>query len=587
MPTEAEMMADLDAADKAGDTQLAQHIAGQIRTARSAQPTKTESFLRGGAQGATVGVGDEIQGAVQAAGLKTLPAALGGGRNTLVPWQKEFWNKDTPGSFFSREGAPPSPTDAKSLTDLYAEQRDVARKEDEAAKGANPLTYLAGSAAGAVLTAAAPMGSGASAQTATFGQKLLAASKAGAVYGGINAAGDSCADLVNGEVGKLAADTSEAALLGGAVGGGLQAAGSAGKRLPSGIVKLSKQNQFLRSKGVRDLTLGQAAPQSWYNSAEQAAESLPIIGDIIKGQRQAGRASWQRAVVQEAAAPGGAAIPKGTPAEMLKTAADSFDAAYKPIAAEPVQAVVNGKPLAQALQEAATDPKVRATDAVRGSVASFLDNAHSELIPTATQRPLTAGDLISVRSQIRAEIRNELSGAQPDYAAARLLRNGEQAVSDALKEQLTPEAAKALQATDQQYGKLMRVSDAVRRAGDQPGGFTPAQLSAAIKGSTEKMSYAQGGGGPLRELAAAGRDTLDATVPPTGARILTLGIPGMRYPLGAVIAAGTTDTGKKLLTGGTKAQLAGQQLLEALQKTKILTAAQRAAAAEEGGNAAK
>src|ERR1700742_1149874 len=155
MPTEAEMMADLDAADKAGDTQLAQHIAGQIRTARSAQPTKTESFLRGGAQGATLGFGDEIQGAVQAAGLKTLPAALGGGRNTLVPWQKEFWNKDTPGSFFSREGAPPSPTDAKSLTDLYAEQRDVARKEDEAAKGANPLTYLAGSAAGAVLPAAA------------------------------------------------------------------------------------------------------------------------------------------------------------------------------------------------------------------------------------------------------------------------------------------------------------------------------------------------------------------------------------------------------------------------------------------------
>lgn len=582
MPSENEMLADLDAADKAGDSQLAQHIAGQIKASRVAGPSAQESLLRGGAQGATFGSGDEIQGLVQAAGIKNLPSALGGGRNTLVPWQKEFYDKDVPGSFFSKEGAPPSKTDTQSLGDLYREQRDVARRDDKAAKEANPGSYLLGNLAGSLLPAAATMGGSAAPQGAAkvpLLTRLLKAGLTGAAYGGAAAAGDSEADLTKGEGGAFAKDVGKGATIGAGVGTGLTAVGAGGTRALRGLVKLSDENTFLRSKGV-DLTLGQAAPKSWYNSAEQAAESLPILGDLIKAQRQAGRSSWQRAVVNEAAAPGAAPLAGNSPASMLKAAADSFDAAYKPIAAEPAQAAVGGRPLAQALQDAAADPKVRATDAVRQSVAGFLDNAHSELIPTVGQRPLTAGDLISVRSQIRSEIRNELSGSQPDYAAARLLRNGEQAVSDALKEHLSPQGAQALAATDAQYGKLMRVTDAVRRSGDQPGGFTPAQLSAAIKSGTEKSSYAQGAGGPLRQLASAGRTTLDTTSPPTGARILTLGVPGMRYPLGAILAAGTTDTGKKLLTGGTKAQLAIQPLLDLLEKTNLSKAAQGAAAAE-------
>lgn len=609
MPTESEMLADLDAADKAGDAQLAQHIASRIKVTRSSGPTKAESFLRGGAQGATLGYGDEVQGLAQAAGLKYLPAGMGGGTNAPAPWEKEFWDKNTPGGFFSTEAPKPSATDQRGLLDLYREQRDVARHDDDAARAANPKTFLGGELAGGILPALATSGGAGAAPAAAPGflRGAMQVAANGAKWGAVTGLGESKADLTQGDVGGAAWDTAKGAATGAAANLALTGVGKAAKKVVNGVVELDPVNTYLRSKGVRDLTLGQAAPKSWFSSIEQAAESLPILDEAIKAQRQAGRASWQKAVLNEARAPGAADIPAGAPAEMLSHAADSFDAAYKPIAALPAQAAVTvpGKfaapgaklPLSSAFQEAAADPSVRATDDVRRSVASFLDNAHSELTTTATARPLTAGDLISVRSKIRAEIRSELSGSAPDYSAARLLKNAEDAITGSLHEQLQVPAAQVLgiqgsnhplqgvtasdllRETDAQYANLMRVTDAVRRAGDQPGGFTPAQLSAAVKSGTEKNSYAQGGGGELRELASAGRKALDSTVPPTGARLLTLGAGTAALPLTAALAAGaTTDVGKRLLTGGTAPQILGRQLIQSIARQRVgLETARRAA----------
>lgn len=518
------------------------------------KPSKMESLLRGGAQGATLGFGDEAQGVIQALGMKFLPESMGGA----------------------------SSNDKRGLAELYREQRDVARQDDDVARAANPKTFIAGEVGGGLLPAIATSGVGTGASAATKAPGLLRAlgraAASGAKWGAATGLGDSRADLTEGDVAGAVKDTAKGAATGATVSAGLTGAGAALKRAVTGVVKLDPANQLLRARGVRNLTLGQAAPKSWYNSIEQAGESLPVLGDQIKAQRQVGRASWQNAVLNEARAPGAAAIDGANPADVLSKVADTFDAAYRPIAAVPAKASVGGQPLGEVLQQAAADPGVRATDDVRRSVASFLDNAHSELVNTAQAKPLTAGDLISVRSQIRSEIRNELAGSNPDYAAAKLLRNAEEAVSDSLREHLPPDAAHALQATDAQYGKLMRVTDAVRRAGDQPGGFTPAQLSAAVKSGAEKNSYAQGGGGALRELAAAGRATLDQTSPPTGARLLTLNVPGGRLPMAAILAAGRTDIGKQLLTGGTTGQLVGQRLLKVIAQQKLaIEAAKRAA----------
>lgn len=531
--------------------------------------SKTESFLRGGAHGATLGFGDEAQGAIQALGMKLLPNSLGGS------------------------------DDKRGLADLYREQRDVARKDDENARTDNPKSFMAGEVAGSTLPALATSSgvAGAATKAQGIGAKLIRALASGAKWGAAAGLGDSQADLTQGDVGGAAADTAKGAAIGAGTNAAMTGVGAAVKAGINGVVKLDPANAFLRAMGVRNLTLGQAAPKSWFNSIEQASESLPIVGDVIKGQRQAGRQSWQNAVLNEARAPGAPVAQGANPADTLSKVADTFDAAYKPIADLPAEAAISAPgrfkasgaklPLSASFQEAAADPSVRATDDVRSSVASFLDNAHSELATTAQSRPLNAGDLISVRSKIRSEIRNELAGAQPDYAAARLLKNAEDKVSQSLQEQLPPDAAQALQATDAQYSKLMRVTDAVRRAGDQPGGFTPAQLSAAVKSGAEKNSYAQGGGGSLRALASAGRTTLDQTSPPTGQRLLTLGLGTAALPVTAGLAVGaTTDIGKRLLTGMTAPQVVGQKLLSAIAKQRALTEAARRAALISGTEAA-
>jgi hypothetical protein len=177
--------------------------------------------------------------------------------------------------------------------------------------------------------------------------------------------------------------------------------------------------------------------------------------------------------------------------------------------------------------------------------------------PTAGQPRMSgavdADALLEARSNIRTEIAKRMRSG--DETGAALLRNAEEALSARLEAELPADAAAALRAADSHYGRYKVVEDAVRSAGDQPGGFTPSQLSNAVRrGSTSKGAYARGAGGPLRELAAAGRATLDQKSPPTGARLRTI-------PFAAVSAIANTGFGKRAVTG----QLAPQRLAQSVE----------------------
>jgi hypothetical protein len=177
--------------------------------------------------------------------------------------------------------------------------------------------------------------------------------------------------------------------------------------------------------------------------------------------------------------------------------------------------------------------------------------------PTAGQPRMSgvvdADALLEARSNIRTEIARRMRSG--DEAGAGLLRNAEKALSARLEAELPEDAAAALRAADSHYGRYKVVEDAVRSAGDQPGGFTPAQLSNAVRrGSASKGAYARGAGGPLRELAAAGRASLDTRSPPTGARLTGI-------PFAAVAAAANTGLGKRAVTG----QLMPQRLAQTVE----------------------
>jgi hypothetical protein len=161
------------------------------KTAQAAptQPSLGDALRRGATQGATLGFGDEIVGAVSAPLLKLIGKFSGN-----AAYQDAFGNKP--------------------LGDLYREGRDIERKADTSAEAAHPVAYTGGQLAGGALTA-----------------PFAASGLAGAVgYGAASGLGGSEADLTKGEIGRAALDT--------AIGAGV---GAAAHGVASGIGKLGQK----------------------------------------------------------------------------------------------------------------------------------------------------------------------------------------------------------------------------------------------------------------------------------------------------------------------------------------------------------
>lgn len=164
-----------------------------------------ESALAGGAQGYSMGFGDEALGALSAAG------AYGIGKGMEAMGYR-------------------SPVKGRSLADLYRQTRDRIRSENRAAQEQNPGSYLTGGVVGGVATPVNKLLPGA-------GQKQTVANmaKSGAAFSGLNAMGLSEADNLV-DMGK---EVLTAAATGGvltpAIGKAMQAGGGA---LASGARKL-------------------------------------------------------------------------------------------------------------------------------------------------------------------------------------------------------------------------------------------------------------------------------------------------------------------------------------------------------------
>lgn len=231
--TEDEMMSDLAAADAAGDSELAQHIAGKIKAARTPalsatrpEVSKTEALLRGAAMGATMGFGDELE-----AGWKSLfPKSLGG-----------------------------SP---------YRETRDKIRADEAVAREQHPYLYGGAEMAGAALPAAgmALATGGTSLAPAMAKAALPIAAGQGAVQG----AGYSNADSAGGLARDVGVGTG-LGVLGHGVGSAL---GGAGRTLVGSI----------RGRGVR--AVAKAAEQAAEETAQGVKTATGSLGgEVQKGQR--------------------------------------------------------------------------------------------------------------------------------------------------------------------------------------------------------------------------------------------------------------------------------------------------------------
>lgn len=156
----------------------------------SVEPSITESIIRGGAQGATLGFADELTGGAEAA----LDIA-----------------KD-PGRF-------------KEFLDLYRQHRNESRGAYKAAEEANPMSYMGGSLASALIPGGAAL---------KLGKGLAGAVKAGIAGGGLVGLGSSESDLTTADPSQAVEATKDAGagmLVGGLTGGALHSAGALGKEI--------------------------------------------------------------------------------------------------------------------------------------------------------------------------------------------------------------------------------------------------------------------------------------------------------------------------------------------------------------------
>lgn len=209
-----------------------------------AQPGVLESLGRGAEQGATMGFGDELNGALSAIA------------------QKAGEHSD------------------ENLTDLYTKNRDESRAAMKAAESAHPLVYGAGNIAGGLGTALATAGTG------LAGEGVLGAAKAGGAIGAISGLGNSESNTLPG----MASDTLKGAAFGAGTGLGIGAIGK-GLAAASDLGAAPKLIGAFSQGANKGRTLfGKAGAQAVHNEGNAA---LSDISDTIQNNLNTASAAKQ------------------------------------------------------------------------------------------------------------------------------------------------------------------------------------------------------------------------------------------------------------------------------------------------------
>jgi hypothetical protein len=474
-----------------------------------------------------------------------------------VPWYKSLGRGALQGATFGLADEASGVAESMFSDKTYEEARDESRANFEKARAANPKTYAGGEIGGGIASAFIP---GLGALNAAKGAKLATVAGKAALQGGLTGFGTSDAE----GAGELAFDTA----VGAGVGAALPLAGAGGRALYRGVVKPSSAAKLLLSKGVDGLTVGQMDPTSLLGAMEQHGAST-AFGHGINAQRGAAKGQWQKAVMGEAVAPGAKAPTAGSASKMFDTVAEGFDNAYDSVRQSPLSPRAQARPpnvtrLGKAMGLAAEGAGTLATDADIGSVRRLLDSQMTML----QREGATPKTLMRAREVLRKNMA-ALPAGDPRYE---MLSKAEGSISNRIDYALPKEAAQTLRATDAQYGKSKVLERTVRAAGDSPDGFTPSQLSSSVRSATKPRAYARGGGGPLRELAEAGQNTLDATVPRTGVQGVFLDLPGVKQASGGLMSIANLAGPKRLLMGQTAPQKFLSQADDAVSNSAIVNA---------------
>ena len=247
---------------------------------------------------------------------------------------------------------------------------------------------------------------------------------------------------------------------------------------------------------------------------EDAATSVPIVGDAIKSAKGRSLAKFSRDQVDDALSVIGKKLDDGVPAgrDAIAKADDIISKGYNETL-EKMDVVVDQQfadELAK-ITEMAGDLPERELKAfqvmMRDKILKPFDNPNQMLLGRTFKE---------VDSGIREMYKKSQKESQSIYVNK--LGDAQRSVHLALKnlgKRQHPELGAKLDALDVSYAKMGRIWEAAGKVGAHDGVFTPAHLLAATKKQTGKKAFAEGKGFNQKEIEAA-RDMLAQKIPDSG-----------------------------------------------------------------------
>lgn len=312
----------------------------------------------------------------------------------------------------------------------------------------------------------------------------------------------------------------------------------------------------LISQGVKTTpgqTLGGAA-----NRIEEGLQSIPFVGDVIKGARTRAVESFDTAAVNRALEPIGEKLSTGTMGrDAIAEAKDKISGAYEK--------------LVPTLKVAA-DPQFANNVSNLVANSSHLEPGLDKTFQTILRNKVF--DKFSANGRMTGEsfkeVEGELGRIANDYSTSVVA--SERQLGGALKQmqaemrdlllRSNPDKATELKAVNAAYANFLRVEGAAGKIGSEQGVFTPAQLANSVRGmdpSMRKGQYARGEA-LMQDLSDAGKTVLGNKVPDSGTPFRHfVGIPALM----GIGGAGGYATGGSPESAGVGAALGGAAMASA------------------------
>lgn len=386
----------------------------------------------------------------------------------------------------------------------YEQLRNQLRAQQEQFAQQYPMTSL-----GSQISGSLPIPGGIFAK-AKQAPSLVRTIGTGAGIGGVSGYGASTGD-------ETAGDIVRGALTGAGTSGAL---GGVGAMLSPKVQPAARK---LQEEGV-SLTPG-AAFGGQIQAIEQGAESLPIVGQLIKSARQQSFQDFNRAAFNRSLKE----LDPNLKVPQDMNLRDAADFTYGQISSKyneiyPQITLKYNNTLDKQLK--ALEKKHSASNLGEDASKQFQAKLN-EIRSRVKSQPLTGGQLQALKEDLRM-LTDAYRGAT---GSEKLLGNAiddlENSIMLNLRNQ-NPEFARELKKADTAYANYKRAELASSSARGESGTFSPAQLESAVRQSDKskgKSQYARGQA-LMQDLSSAGYDALGNKIPDSGTPS-RLGIAGL------------------------------------------------------------